>query len=59
MDPKLVAVIVVAVVVVLIIALVVVRMQRRAKLQKNFGPEYDRTVREVGPQKAETVLRER
>lgn len=31
--------------------------QRRLQLQSQFGPEYDRTVREVGsPQKAESVL---
>lgn len=34
--------------------------QRRVRLRTHFGPEYDRTVREVGsPEKAETVLAER
>ena len=59
MDPKLLVLIVVAVLVVLGIAWMVVRRQRTAHLQKRFGPEYDRTVRESGPQRAETVLLER
>jgi len=59
MDPKLVAVIVVAVVAVLLIVWVVVRNQRTAKLRRNFGAEYDRTVREVGSRRAETILLDR
>ena len=60
MDPKLIAaVIAVAVIVVLIIAWLVTRKQRTAKLRTRFGPEYDRVVREKGPQKAESTLLER
>jgi len=59
MDPKLLALIVVAFLVVLGIAWMVVRRQRTMNLQKRFGPEYDRTVRESGPQQAESVLLER
>jgi hypothetical protein len=34
--------------------------RRRARLRTHFGPEYDRTVREVGsPEKAESVLADR
>jgi hypothetical protein len=59
MDPKLLVLIVVAILVILAIAWMVVRKQRTIRLQKRFGPEYDRTVRESGPQRAETVLLER
>jgi hypothetical protein len=59
MDPKLVVIILVAVVAVLIIAWAVARKQRTARLQKRFGTEYERAVREVGPQRAASVLSER
>jgi FtsZ-interacting cell division protein ZipA len=61
MDPKVVMaiIIVVAIVAVLIIALLVVRKQRSAKLRQRFGTEYDRTVHEIGQNKAESVLLER
>jgi hypothetical protein len=60
MDPKLIAIIIaVAVIVVLIIAWMVIRRQRTAKLRTHFGAEYERTVREVGPQRAESDLLER
>jgi FtsZ-interacting cell division protein ZipA len=60
MDPKLMAVIiVVAIVAVLVIVWAVARKQRSAKLRRRFGAEYDRTVRDTGPQRAETVLLER
>jgi hypothetical protein len=39
-----------------VIALVVVRHRRKAKLQQEFGPEYDRAVREVGPKRADAEL---
>ena len=58
MEPRLgavVAIVVVAVAVV-IIAVVLVRQRRKAKLRQQFGPEYDRTVREVGAQRAESDL---
>lgn len=59
MDPKLVVAIAVAVVVVLVIGWVISRRQRTVKLRSHFGAEYDRAVRESGPQRAETVLLER
>ena len=58
-DSKTLAIIVVAVVVVLLIVWAVVRKQRTTALRRRFGPEYDRTVREHGPGKAETVLTRR
>jgi FtsZ-interacting cell division protein ZipA len=59
MDPKLIVAIGVAVVVVLIIAWAVSRKERTMKLRSHFGPEYDRAVRESGPQRAEAALVER
>jgi hypothetical protein len=59
MDPKLLVLIAVAFLVVLGIAWMLVRRQRTINLQKRFGPEYDRAVRESGPQRAESVLLER
>lgn len=59
MDPKLVVAIAVALVAVVVIAWVVVRKQRTIRLRQRFGPEYDRAVRERGPQHAETVLLDR
>ena len=59
MDPKVIALIAVAVVVLLIIVWLAVRKQRTAKLRRHFGSEYDRAVREIGQNKAESVLLER
>jgi hypothetical protein len=60
MDPRIAIVIaVVAVVVVLILALVFMRKRRTENLRKRFGPEYDRTVHEIGPRRAESKLHER
>ena len=59
MDPKQVVVVVVALAALLVIAWVFVRKQRTRNLRSRFGPEYDRTVRESGPQRAEAVLLER
>ncbi len=59
MDPKLAAVIILAVVLVLVMVWAIVRQQRTAKLRRHFGAEYDRTVRETGPARAENVLLER
>jgi hypothetical protein len=58
MDPKQLIVVVVALVVLLGIVWIFIRKQRTMHLQKRFGPEYDRAVRESGP-KAESVLLER
>ena len=59
MDPKQLIVIVLAFAALLLIAWVLVRKQRTASLRSRFGAEYDRTVRESGPQRAESVLLER
>jgi hypothetical protein len=59
MDPKILALVVIAVVVLLVIAFIVARKQRTTKLRKHFGTEYDRTVRDVGAQRADAVLLER
>ncbi len=59
MDAKQVIVVVVALAALLAIAWVLVRKQRTINLRKRFGPEYDRTVSESGPQRAESVLLER
>jgi hypothetical protein len=59
MDPKQVVVVLVALAALLVIVWVFVRKQRTRDLRSRFGPEYDRTVRESGPQRAEAVLLER
>ncbi len=60
MDPKVVIVVaVVVLVLVLAIAWMAMRKRRTEALRQRFGPEYERTVREHGPGKAETVLAER
>ncbi len=58
-DPKLLAIAIVVIVVVLVIIWAVVHKQRTDGLRRRFGPEYERTVREHGPGKAETVLQDR
>jgi len=59
MDPKTLIIIVVAIAVLVVVAFVAMRRQRTAALQRRFGPEYERTVREHGPARAETVLLQR
>ena len=61
MDHKMAIVIAVAVavVVILILASVFMRKRRTENLRKRFGHEYDRTVHEVGPRRAESKLHER
>jgi len=58
MDPKIEAIVAVVLVVVavVVIGMVVARQRRKAKLRQDFGPEYERAVKEVGPQRADTVL---
>jgi len=60
MDPKI-AIVVAVVVVVVVLAIVwmIARKRRTEALRQRFGPEYERTVREHGPGRAETVLSER
>lgn len=59
MDPKTLIVIVVAVIAAALIAWAVLRQRRTASLRHRFGPEYERTVREHGPARAESVLLQR
>jgi hypothetical protein len=59
MDPKTVVVIVLVIVVVLAIAWTVARKRRTEVLKQRFGPEYERTVRQHGPGRAESVLIQR
>ena len=58
MDPKIKMMVVAAVVVIAMLALaaIVVRRRRTDALRKRFGPEYDRTVREHGQGRGESVL---
>lgn len=58
MDNRLLIVIVVVavIIVLLIIAWAVSRRRRTAALRKRFGSEYDRTAREIGIARAESVL---
>jgi hypothetical protein len=49
-------VIVIALIVVAAVAAVAVAQMRRAKMRRQFGPEYDRLVKELGPKKAEAEL---
>lgn len=58
-DPRTIAIIVVAIIALLVIVWAVVRHRRRVELRQRFGPEYDRTLREHGPGRAETVLAQR
>ena len=60
MDQRTMIVIAVVVLVALIaIAWMVMRRRRTEALRERFGPEYERTVREHGPGRAEIVLSER
>lgn len=59
MDPKTILIIVVAVIVVLAVAYFAMRKRRSEALRQRFGPEYERTVREHGPSRAENVLAQR
>ena len=60
MDNRvLIAIAVVVVVAVFAIVWMVARRRRTESLRQRFGPEYERTVREHGPGRGETVLAER
>src|SRR5215469_10283686 len=59
MDPKTIIILAVVIVVLIAIAWVIARKRRTERLRQHFGPEYERTVRERGPARAETVLLER
>lgn len=59
MDPKIIVIIAIAIIAVVVIGWAVARKRRTEALRNRFGPEYERTVREQGPTKAESVLLER
>jgi FtsZ-interacting cell division protein ZipA len=60
MDTRLMVLVVIAVVaVILIVTLFLLRKRKSERLKQHFGPEYDRTVKEQGAQRAEAVLAER
>lgn len=59
MDPKMIIIAAVVAIVVIAIAFAVARKRRTEGLRNRFGPEYERTVREQGPNRAESVLLER
>ena len=48
--------IIIAVIVVLAIVALASMQLRRARMRRQFGPEYDRLAREIGPRKAEAEL---
>ena len=58
-DPKMIVVIAMVIVAVIAIAWMFSRKRRTEALRQRFGPEYDRTLREHGPGRAETVLAQR
>jgi FtsZ-interacting cell division protein ZipA len=60
MDTRLMVLVVIAfVAIILIVTLLLVRRRKSERLKQHFGPEYDRTVKEQGAQRAEAVLAER
>lgn len=59
MDLRVGIIVALVAVAIVILAVAVTRRRRKANLRQEFGPEYDRTVREMGPRRAETVLRAR
>jgi hypothetical protein len=59
MDPKMIVVIAAVLVVVIALAWMFSRKRRTEALRRRFGPEYDRTLREHGAGRAETVLADR
>jgi FtsZ-interacting cell division protein ZipA len=59
MDPKIIIIIAVAVIALLIVVWAVMRKRRTVVLRENFGPEYERVVKEQGATRAEVVLEQR
>ena len=58
-NPVTIAVLVGIVVVILIVIGVILQSRKKARLQQRFGTEYDRTVRELGADKAHARLEKR
>jgi FtsZ-interacting cell division protein ZipA len=60
MDTRIMILLVIALVAIALIVMVLLLRKRKSdRLKQRFGPEYDRTVKEQGAQRAETVLAER
>jgi FtsZ-interacting cell division protein ZipA len=59
LDARTIVILAVLIVALIVIAWAIARKRRTKALRQRFGPEYERTVREQGPAKAETVLLER
>lgn len=59
MDPKMIIIAVVVAIAIIALGYVISRKRRTEELRSRFGPEYDRTVRDHGPNRAESVLLER
>jgi hypothetical protein len=59
MDPKVIVVAAVVFVALLLMSWFAARKRRTETLQRRFGTEYDRTVRELGSTHAESILAER
>lgn len=60
MDTRLIVLLVIALVVIIaIVGFLLSRKRKSDRLKEQFGPEYDRTVKQHGAQRAETVLAER
>lgn len=59
MDPKIIVLIVIIIAAVVAIGWMLSRRRRTEALRDRFGPEYERTVREAGQARAESVLLER
>jgi hypothetical protein len=60
MDTRMMVLVVIALVaIILVVTLLLVRKRRSERLKQQFGPEYDRTVKEQGAQRAEAVLADR
>ena len=59
LDASTIIIVAVVIIALIVIVWVIGRKRRTDALRRRFGPEYERTVREKGPNKAETVLLER
>jgi hypothetical protein len=59
MDTRVMVLVVIALVAMIAIAILLLRKRKSDRLKQHFGPEYDRTVKEHGAQRAEAVLAER
>ena len=60
MDTRLTVLVIIALAAIILIAMLfLLRKRKSERLKQRFGPEYDRTVKEQGVQRAETVLSER